>query len=274
MPGPLQQHRQRVHVVGAEHDVHPRRPAHDLGPVLLRQAAAHRDLHARLRGLDRPQVAEVAVEPVVGVLPDRAGVEHDDVGGGVRAGPRVARRLEQPGHPLGVVHVHLAPVGADVVAAAHRPSVVRPARWVGAARRRAGRTKGSPAMRGRSRRHDRRSVLRALGLLGGLALVPGCSARFGEVALRLATGATEGGYFSARHRARGGLAARARPAGAAHGAGHAGIDGERGGCSAPAPPTWVLPGRRGRRTGSRAAQPRTRDRRGRWPASTTTSCTS
>ena len=50
-------------------------------------------------------------------------------------------------------------------------------------------------MRGPSRRHDRRSVLRALGLLGGLALIPGCSARFGEVALRLATGAPEGGYF-------------------------------------------------------------------------------
>ena len=31
-------------------------------------------------GLDRREVAEVAVELVVGVLPDRAGVEHDDVG--------------------------------------------------------------------------------------------------------------------------------------------------------------------------------------------------
>ena len=71
-------------------------------------------------GLHRAQVAEVAVEPVVGVLPDRAGVEDDDVGGLVGVGRAdVAGRLEQPGHPLGVVHVHLAPVGADGVAAGH-----------------------------------------------------------------------------------------------------------------------------------------------------------
>ena len=122
VPGPLQQHRQRVHVVRAEHHVHPRRPADDLGPVLLRQAATDRDLHAGPGRLDRPQVAEVAVEPVVGVLPDRARVEDDDVGA-VGVAPDVAGLLEQPRHPLGVVHVHLAPVGADGVAAGHRPSL-------------------------------------------------------------------------------------------------------------------------------------------------------
>ena len=56
------------------------RPPDDLAAVLLGQAAADGDLHARARLLDRMQVAEVAVEPVVGVLPDRAGVEHHDVG--------------------------------------------------------------------------------------------------------------------------------------------------------------------------------------------------
>ena len=47
--------------------------------VLLRQAAADRDLHVRSPLLDRVQVPEVAVEPVVGVLAHRTGVENDDV---------------------------------------------------------------------------------------------------------------------------------------------------------------------------------------------------
>jgi hypothetical protein len=47
--------------------------------VLLRQAAADGDLHARGAVLDRLEVAEVAVQAVVGVLAHGAGVEHDDV---------------------------------------------------------------------------------------------------------------------------------------------------------------------------------------------------
>ena len=46
-PGALEQHRQRADVVGAEDDVDPGRPRGDLAAVLLRQAAADRDLHAR-----------------------------------------------------------------------------------------------------------------------------------------------------------------------------------------------------------------------------------
>ena len=57
---PLEQHRQRPDVVGAEDDVDPRRPPGDLGPVLLCEAAADRDLHAGVRVLHRAQVAEVA----------------------------------------------------------------------------------------------------------------------------------------------------------------------------------------------------------------------
>ena len=63
----------------------------------------------------RLQVAELAVELVVGVLPDAAGVEHDDVGVVLRGGRHQAVGLEQPGDALGVVLVHLAPVGADGV---------------------------------------------------------------------------------------------------------------------------------------------------------------
>ena len=116
-PRPLQQHRQRADVVGAEDDVDPRRLGGDRGAVLLRQAAADGDLHARVGGLDRRQVAEVAVELVVGVLAHRAGVEDDDVGLAVGGRGDVARVLQQAGEPLGVVDVHLAPVGADLVGA-------------------------------------------------------------------------------------------------------------------------------------------------------------
>jgi hypothetical protein len=48
-------------------------------------------------------VAEVAVEPVVGVLAHRAGVEHDQVGHRAVVRGRVPGVLEQAGQPLGVV---------------------------------------------------------------------------------------------------------------------------------------------------------------------------
>ena len=115
-PGPFQQQRKLADVVGAEDHVHPGRPADDLAAVLLGQAAADGDLQARVLLLGRQQLSEIAVQPVVGVLPHGAGVEHDHVRA-VPGGPRVAGFLQQPGQPLGVVHVHLAPVGPDLVRA-------------------------------------------------------------------------------------------------------------------------------------------------------------
>jgi len=99
--------------VGAEHHVDPGRPLDDRLAVLLGQAAADRDLQAVLGLL--AQVAEVAVEAVVGVLAHRAGVEDDDVRLTVR--PDVPCGLQQPGQALGVVDVHLAAVRADLVGA-------------------------------------------------------------------------------------------------------------------------------------------------------------
>ena len=81
--------------MGAEDHVDPGRPLHDGVAVLLRQAAADGDLHAGPRGLHRGELAEVAVEPVVGVLPHRAGVEDDDVGA-VRALRAPARSRRPP----------------------------------------------------------------------------------------------------------------------------------------------------------------------------------
>ena len=112
-PGPLEQRRQRGHVVGAVHHVDPRGALRDLGALHLGQAAAHRDLHAVL--LLRQQMTQVPVQPVGRVLADRAGVEHDDVRDLVLARGPVTRLVQQAGQALGVVRVHLAPVGADLV---------------------------------------------------------------------------------------------------------------------------------------------------------------
>src|SRR5690606_7595897 len=113
-------------VVRAEHDVDPRRPTGDLAPVLLGQATADRDLHVRVGQLDRAQVAEVAVQPVVGVLPDRTGVEHHQVGHAVALVAHVAGLLQQTGDPLGVVQVHLTAVRADLVGADGRGRAALP----------------------------------------------------------------------------------------------------------------------------------------------------
>ena len=118
-PGALQQHRQRADVVRAEDDVDPGRAPQDRVLVLLSQAAADGDLHARRPLLRRQQMTEAAVQPVVGVLPHRAGVEDDDVRHGAVGRRGIAGRLQQPGQPFGVVHVHLAAVGADLIRAGH-----------------------------------------------------------------------------------------------------------------------------------------------------------
>jgi hypothetical protein len=68
-------------------------------------------------------MAEVTVEAVVGVLPDAAGVQDDDIGRLHVLRALVALRLEQARHPLRIVLVHLAPEGADEVPAGHRPQV-------------------------------------------------------------------------------------------------------------------------------------------------------
>ena len=85
--------------------------------VLLRQASTDGDLHVGVGLLARNEVADVSVQLVVGVLPHRAGVEHDDVGVDSVGGPLISGRVEQAGEPLGVVDVHLAAVRADLIGA-------------------------------------------------------------------------------------------------------------------------------------------------------------
>ena len=115
--GVVEQVHRPVDVVGAEDDVHVRRLLADELLVLLGQAAGHHDLQLGAGVLLALQVAEVAVQLVVGVLPDAARVEDDDVGV-VRRGSRAQPvGLQQTGEAFGVVLVHLAPEGAQVVRA-------------------------------------------------------------------------------------------------------------------------------------------------------------
>ena len=113
----LEEDGQGSDVVGAEHDIDDRGLLQDHALVLLGKAAADRDLHARVLGLHRDEMAEIAVELVVGVLADRAGVEHDDIGDGAINGRNETSGLQQPRESLGVVDVHLAAVRAHLIRA-------------------------------------------------------------------------------------------------------------------------------------------------------------
>jgi hypothetical protein len=98
-----------------EDDVDPRGLLdHDV-LVLLRHAPPDRDLHAGVLRLDLLELTEGPVEAVVGVLPHRTGVEDDDVGGRAAGGGDVPGILQETGEALGIVDVHLAPEGADLV---------------------------------------------------------------------------------------------------------------------------------------------------------------
>ena len=108
-----------VHVVCAEHHIRPRRaPLHDVA-ILLGEASRHHDLAAVFEFLPRLEVAEVAVELVVGVLADAAGVDDDNVSLSLVGHRNETVGIEQPSDSLGVVFVHLAPVGAHDIGAGH-----------------------------------------------------------------------------------------------------------------------------------------------------------
>ena len=88
--------------------------------LLLRDAAGDGDngIVPRL-GPSMPQLTEPRVELLFGALPHAAGVDDDDVRVALVVRALVARRLEQAGHLLRVVVVHLAAEGLDQVSAAH-----------------------------------------------------------------------------------------------------------------------------------------------------------
>ena len=80
-------------------------------------AAADRDDRVGVAGLLRLRVAKVCGEPLVGLLPDRAGVEDEHVGISRSRCLPEPELLEQAADALGVVRIHLAAKRRDVVAA-------------------------------------------------------------------------------------------------------------------------------------------------------------
>src|SRR5439155_5564001 len=94
--------------------------------VFLPATTAARDAKLRPPFLRLLELAERSVQPVVGVLADRASIEHDQVGA-VRIGrARVALRLQEPCDPLRVVLVHLAAEGTDEIS--RHPLILGPGR--------------------------------------------------------------------------------------------------------------------------------------------------
>jgi hypothetical protein len=113
----VEQAGQRAHVVRAEDHIDPGGLVENGLLVHLRQAAPDGDLHACMLVLAGLQMPQRAVQLACGVVADRAGVDDDDVGVLAVTCGDIARALQRPGQPLGVVHVHLAAEGADLVGA-------------------------------------------------------------------------------------------------------------------------------------------------------------
>jgi hypothetical protein len=98
----------------AEHEIDVRRALLDDALLELRHAPHDTDNHVRPARLERAQLAELREHLVLGLLPDRARVDEDEVGVGLAVGQLVAVSSQQAGHPLRVVLVHLTAVGDDV----------------------------------------------------------------------------------------------------------------------------------------------------------------
>ena len=110
--------------LGAEHQVHMAVGGADLvrHRPLLGHAAAQADHLLRLCGLGVGQPAQKAVDPLFRVLPDGAGVDHNDVRGHGVLRKAAAHLLQHPHDALAVGHVLLAAKG---VHHGQRPPVQR-----------------------------------------------------------------------------------------------------------------------------------------------------
>src|SRR2546421_221299 len=100
----------------SEGDVDERVLLEDSLALRLGIAAAHGDHRLGPSALERGGVAEMRGQPLVGLLPDRAGVEDDDVGLLLRLRLAQAQVFEQSLDALRVMGIHLAAEGRDEVA--------------------------------------------------------------------------------------------------------------------------------------------------------------
>jgi hypothetical protein len=76
----------------------------------LRHAAHHADDEVRLVRLEQAQLTQLGENLVLGLLPDRTGIDEDQVGLGLVGGQLPAVLAKQAGYAFRVVLVHLAAV--------------------------------------------------------------------------------------------------------------------------------------------------------------------
>ncbi len=104
----LDEDREPLQCLRPDDDVDQGRAFEQRRAFLLRDAAGDRDDRVAAGRLQAPQFSETRVELVFSVFADTAGVHDDEVRIGGVFGDLIASLLQQPGHPLRVVEVHLA----------------------------------------------------------------------------------------------------------------------------------------------------------------------
>ena len=82
--------------------------------IFLRQAATDSNLQVGVVLLLWNQLTQSAVQLVVGILANGAGIEHDEVGV-IPLSLRVTGSFEQTGDSLTIVNIHLAAEGANLI---------------------------------------------------------------------------------------------------------------------------------------------------------------
>ncbi len=107
----------------AANDIDMRRPPADQLLVLLRHAAQHAHNLARMPLLVSAQPAQRAINLVLGMLTDAAGVEQNDIGLGGLMDQLIALPAQTSHDQLAVEHVHLAADGFDVEFFGHNAGV-------------------------------------------------------------------------------------------------------------------------------------------------------
>ena len=106
--------RQLVIGLRSQHEVDQRLAAHDLFAFGLRNTASHGDCHvATGLALHALQLAEFGIDFFGGLFTNMARVQHNEVCRFRRINRRIAERTQYVPHALGIIDIHLAPIGLD-----------------------------------------------------------------------------------------------------------------------------------------------------------------